>query len=97
MDKQTQIAQIRYSINEALESVPKKHFKQVKEDVKKLLGIKSRQQLLLYQNGTAMPKLDKARAVEEYFLTRWGIDKVWKEVYELDPGPLQIDENEAIQ
>jgi hypothetical protein len=80
MDRSKSITQKRYSLEEALKSVPVKDYKKVTGAVMDILEITSRQQLLLIRKGESAVSLPKAKAVEEYFLTNWGITDVWKEV-----------------
>jgi len=77
---ENKIAQVRYSLKDALESVPKKGYFKARKDLMEILNIKHRNTLRRYENGAAMPALDKAKAIEEYFLNTWGITDVWKEI-----------------
>jgi hypothetical protein len=80
LGKYHEIAERRYSIKEALESVPVKDYEKVRSDVMKLLRIESRQQLNLYLNGKAVPRLNVARALDAYFYDNYCIGNVWKEL-----------------
>jgi len=80
MGTTNKIAQKRYSMEEAMKSVPCKDLGQLRKDIKKILEIKSRQQLTRIASGKSAPTLAKAKAVEEYFLSKWGIKGVWKEI-----------------
>ena len=86
MNKYKKIAQIRYEINSAIESVPKRDYNKVKDDVMNILGITSFNQLGLYKNGISSVTLSKAKAIEAYFMDNYGITDVWKEVKELQPA-----------
>ena len=77
-----QITQVRYSLKDALRSVPYNKIKVARKEVKELLKIKSRQQLYFYETGAVMPTLAQAKAVEDYFINNWGITNVWKEFTE---------------
>lgn len=81
MSNQKQITQIRYSLKDALESVPKRDYQKAKEAIKGILGITSRQQFDLYLSGNVTPPgLHKAKAVEKYFKDNYGINNPWKEI-----------------
>ncbi len=79
METSNTITQKRYNCLNALNSVPNNKISEVKEQLKKLLDIKSGPQLYRIVNGKSQTTLAKAKAVEEYFLKTWCITEVWVE------------------
>ena len=82
MNRNKAIAQKRYSINDAIISVPARDFKQVVTDIARIMGLKNRLQLIGYRKGIVTPGLGQAQAVEEYFKNTYGITNVWKVIDE---------------
>lgn len=74
------ITQKRYSLNQAITSVPAKHFNSVVRDVAHVMGLVNISNVLGYRKGIRQPTLSQAKLVEEYFLNEWGITDVWKEI-----------------
>ena len=76
----TTTAQIRYSLRDALNQVPHGKVREVKMELKKVLGLSPSSQVWYYISGKSQPNLPQAKAVEDYFLKNWGITEVWKEI-----------------
>lgn len=73
-------AQLRYSLEDALRSVPVKDYDKVRSDLKLILGVTTRTNFDRYRKGQSMPTYAKAKAIEVYFLKNYNIKEVWKEV-----------------
>ena len=75
-----QIKEKKYSIKEAIDMVPSGQLQETKKDLAKILGLVNHAAVWYYITGKSQPTLSKAKMVEEYFDTKFGIKDVWKAI-----------------
>jgi hypothetical protein len=81
----SQIAQVRYHLRDAINQIPIGRINEVRIDLMKVIGLSTKYQLWYYISGRSQPNLAQAKAVEEYFKTKWNIVEVWKELPAKEP------------
>ena len=65
-----------YTLNDAYESIPKKHLLKVREGIRVIIGTKDVQNVYLYLRGTQEPKISQAIALNLLF-AEYGIEIQW--------------------